>query len=110
VSALKKLLVVDLAAFGWSLVSHLPEFRPAQTFFPAVTSVFQACFRTAAPIGAHGLIANGLFFKDLRKVLFWEQSAALVEGPRIWDSFRARGGKVGIMFWQQSMGEGLILW
>jgi predicted AlkP superfamily pyrophosphatase or phosphodiesterase len=105
VSALKKLLVVDLAAFGWSLVSHLPEFRPAQTFFPAVTSVFQACFRTAAPVGAHGLIANGLFFKDLTKVLFWEQSAALVGGPRIWDTFRARGGTVGLMFWQQSMGE-----
>ena len=38
-------------------------------------------------------------------MLFWEQSAALVEGPRIWDDFRARGGKVGLMFWQQSMGE-----
>jgi predicted AlkP superfamily pyrophosphatase or phosphodiesterase len=104
-SALKKLLVVDLAAFGWTLVSHLPEFQPVQTFFPAVTSVFQACFRTAAPIGAHGLIANGLFFQDLTKVLFWEQSAALIEGPRIWENFRARGGKVGLMFWQQSMGE-----
>jgi predicted AlkP superfamily pyrophosphatase or phosphodiesterase len=102
---LNKLLVVDLAAFGWGLVSHLPEFAPAQTFFPAVTSVFQACFRTAALSGAHGLVANGLFFKDLTKVLFWEQSAALVEGPRIWQKFRAGGGKVGLMFWQQSMGE-----
>ncbi len=101
----KKLLVVDIAALGWNLVSHLPEFAPAHTFFPAVTSVFQACFRTAAPVADHGLIANGLFFKDLNKVLFWEQSARLVEGPRIWDQFRARGGKVGMMFWQQSMGE-----
>ena len=57
---------------------HLPEFRPAETFFPAVTSVFQACFRTAAPVGEHGLVANGLFFRELSKVLFWEQSAALV--------------------------------
>jgi predicted AlkP superfamily pyrophosphatase or phosphodiesterase len=105
VSAPKKLLVVDIAALGWKLVSHLPEFRPAQTFFPAVTSVFQACFRTAAEIGAHGLVANGLFFRDLTKVLFWEQSATLVQGPRIWEKFRARGGKVGMMFWQQSMGE-----
>ena len=66
-SASKKLLVVDIAAFGWNLVSDLPEFQPAQTFFPAVTSVFQACFRTGAQIGAHGMIANGLFFKDTRK-------------------------------------------
>ncbi len=50
-------------------------------------------------------MANGLFFRDLRKVLFWEQSAALVEGARIWKTFRARGGRVGMMFWQQSLGE-----
>jgi predicted AlkP superfamily pyrophosphatase or phosphodiesterase len=104
-----KLLVVDIAALGWNLASKLPEFAPAQTFFPAVTSVFQACFRTAALPAAHGLVSNGLFFKDLRKVLFWEQSAALVEGPRIWEEFRARGKKVGMMFWQQSMGEDVDL-
>ncbi|MDQ3620866.1 MAG: alkaline phosphatase family protein [Verrucomicrobiota bacterium] len=108
-SSLKKLLVVDVAALGWNLVRNLPEFRPANTFFPGVTSVFQACFRTGISPGEHGLIANGLFFPDLRKVLFWEQSAALVEGPRIWEDFRARGRKVGIMFWQQSMGEAVDL-
>lgn len=106
---MKKLLVVDIAAFGSNMVAHLPEFRPAQTFFPAVTSVFQASFRTAASPSQHGLVANGLYFRDLRKVLFWEQSAALVEGPRIWDQFRARGKKVGMMFWQQSMGENVDL-
>lgn len=105
VASPKKLLVVDIAALGWNLVSHLPEFQPAETFFPAVTSVFQAGFRTGAQVGAHGLVANGLFFPELRKVLFWEQSARLVEGPRIWERFRAKGGKVGMMFWQQSMGE-----
>ncbi len=109
VSASKKLLVVDIAALGWNLVSNLPEFKSAQTFFPAVTSVFQASFRTATTPGTHGLVANGLFFRDLHKVLFWEQSAALVEGPRIWEKFRAHGGKVGMMFWQQSMGEDVDL-
>ncbi len=104
-SVRKKLLVADLAAFGWDLVSQLPDFRPAQTFFPALTSVWQASFRTAAPPSAHGLVGNGFLFRDLRKVLFWEQSAALVEGTRIWDELRSRGGTVGMMFWQQSMGE-----
>ena len=105
----KKLLVIDLAAFGWNLVSHLPEFRPAQAVWPALTCTAQASFRTAAPPGAHGIVANGLFFKDLTKVLFWEQSATLCAGPRIWDGFRARGGTVGLMFWQQSMGESVDL-
>jgi predicted AlkP superfamily pyrophosphatase or phosphodiesterase len=109
VSSPKKLLVIDVAALGWNLVKDHPDFQPATTFFPAVTSVFQAGFRTAADAGQHGLVANGLFFKDLRKVLFWEQSAALVEGARIWDRFRSKGGTVGMMFWQQSMGENVDL-
>ena len=101
----KKLLVVDIAALGWNLVAHLPEFRPAQSVFPAVTCTVQASLRTGALPQEHGMVDNGLFFRDLRKVLFWEQSAALVQGPRIWEEFRGRGGKVGLMFWQQSMGE-----
>ena len=105
----KKLLVVDIAALGWNLVSHLPDFQPAQTVFPAVTCTAQASFRTAALTQDHGVIDNGMFFRDLRKVLFWEQSSALVQGPRIWDDFRARGKKVGMMFWQQSMGEAVDL-
>ena len=92
VTAPKKLLVVDIAALGWNLVSHLPEFQSAQATWPALTCTAQASFRTAAPPEQHGIVANGLFFKDLTKVLFWEQSAALCEGPRIWDQFRARGG------------------
>ncbi len=55
------------------------------------------------------MVSNGLFFRDLRKVLFWEQSAALVSGDRIWKKFRANGGRVGMMFWQQSLGEDLDL-
>jgi predicted AlkP superfamily pyrophosphatase or phosphodiesterase len=105
VSSQRKLLVVQLAALGWNLVRDRKDFRPTQTVFPALTCTFQAGFRTAAQAGSHGLIANGLYFPDLTKVLFWEQSHTLVEGPRIWDQFRRDGGKVGMMFWQQSMGE-----
>jgi predicted AlkP superfamily pyrophosphatase or phosphodiesterase len=105
VSAPRKLLVIQLAALGWNLVRDRADFRPAQTLFPALTCTFQAGFRTCAQAGSHGIIANGLFFPELTKVLFWEQSHSLVEGPRIWDGFRANGGKVGMMFWQQSMGE-----
>jgi predicted AlkP superfamily pyrophosphatase or phosphodiesterase len=108
-STRKKLLVIDIAAFGWNLVSHLPEFHPAQAVWPALTCTAQASFRTASAPDAHGIVANGLFFKDLTRVLFWEQSAALCAGPRIWDGFRARGGTVGMMFWQQSMGESVDL-
>ncbi len=103
--AKKKLLVVDIAALGWNVASRLTGFRPALAVWPALTCAAQASFRTALQPGSHGMVANGLFFKDLAKVLFWEQSATLVEGPRIWEKFRARGGTVGLMFWQQAMGE-----
>lgn len=100
-----KLLVVQIAALGWDLVSDQPDFQPASPFFPAVTCTAQASFRTASPPQNHGMVANGLFFRDLRKVLFWEQAASLVTGERIWKKYRARGRRVGMMFWQQSLGE-----
>lgn len=101
----RKLLVVQFAALGWNLVRDRADFQPTETIFPGLTCVFQASFRTGAVPREHGLVANGLYFPELTKVLFWEQSARLVEGPRIWEKFRASGGKVGLMFWQQSMGE-----
>jgi len=107
----RKLLVVQVAGLGADLVSRRPpadatlSFRAATPVFPAVTCTAQASFRTAAPPRDHGMIANGLFFGDLKKVLFWEQSASLVAGPRMWNAFRAAGGRVGMLFWQQSLGE-----
>ena len=109
-TAPRKLLVVDCAALGADLVAKIPPppglaFRSVQTVFPAVTCVAQASFRTAAPPSRHGLVSNGGYFRDLRKVLFWEQAASLVAGERIWTKLRARGRRVGMLFWQQSLGE-----
>ncbi|MCX7008944.1 MAG: alkaline phosphatase family protein, partial [Kiritimatiellaeota bacterium] len=106
----KKILVVDVAALGWNLVQSPPPpapltFQSLETVFPAVTSPVQAAFRTALSPAACGVESNGIFQRNLRKVSFWEQSAHLVHGARIWDEFRARGKKVGLLFWQQSLGE-----
>jgi predicted AlkP superfamily pyrophosphatase or phosphodiesterase len=107
----RKLLVVNVAGLGWELVSrHQPPgagfaFRQAETVFPAVTCTVQASFRTATPPSDHGMIANGLLFRHIQRVMFWEQAAALVVGPRIWDDARRAGKKVGLLFWQQSLGE-----
>lgn len=106
-----RLLIVDVAALGWELVRQHGlevkglDFAPAETVFPAVTCTVQASFRTARPPAEHGMIANGLYFPALRKVMFWEQSAGLVVGERIWSGVRGRRGKAGVLFWQQSMGE-----
>ncbi len=107
----KKMLLVQVAALGWDFVHKyppppdLPTFNKLAPEFPALTCTAQASFRTASALGRHGMIGNGLFFRDLRRASLWEQSASLVEGPRFWRDWRAAGKKVGMLFWQQSLGE-----
>ena len=111
----KKLAVLQVAALGWDFYSKnlassvLPKFQKTRSVFPAVTCTTQASVRTATTPAQHGMVANGLFFRDLRKVMFWEQAASLVSGPRVWDSARRAGKQVGMLFWQQSLGESLDL-
>lgn len=104
-NTLKKLLIIDVAALSRSVNVPGLDFQPAEGLYPALTCPVQAGFRTAAKPDSHGMVANGHYVRELRRPMFWEQSVALVEGPRIWDAFRANGGTVGMMFWQQSLGE-----
>ncbi len=107
-----KNLVVMAAGLGYEGLAKRNKlklaglaFQPARSVFPAVTCTAQASFRTAAAVRAHGMTSNGFFSRTLMKPAFWEQSAALVSGPRIWDAARAVGETVGLYFWQQSLGE-----
>ena len=79
------------------------EFECAPSVFPAVTCVSQATLRTGLSPAAHGMLSNGRWFPELRKPLFWEQSAALVKGPRRWSRHS------GVFFFQQSLGEDVDL-
>lgn len=81
------------------------KFESAPSAFPAVTCVAQATLRTGLSPAEHGILSNGWWSNDLQKPLFWEQSARIVKGPRIWDERRAAGGTVGLFFMQQSLGE-----
>lgn len=108
----KRLIIIQAAGLGHEFLAKAVgtnwqglKFSPLQPVFPAVTCTAQATFRTASPPSAHGMVANGLFHRDLRRPLFWEQASSLVAGPRIWEAFRKRGKKVALLFWQQSLGE-----
>jgi len=108
-----KLLVVQVAGLGHSFLVRqgggerwcglAP--RAAQTVFPAVTCPVQGSFRTGVEPGVHGMVSNAAWLDGLRRPSFWEQSAGLVKGARFWDELRAAGRTVGVMFWQQSLGE-----
>lgn len=108
----RRLLVVQVAGLGWDFVCRSDSqallgqpFRSAATVFPAVTSTVQATFRTATLPAQHGVVANGWMERELRKVFFWEQSSTLVQGKRVWEPLRAKGGRVALLYWQQSLGE-----
>lgn len=106
----RKLLVVQVAGLSADVAAGLDlgqglSFAPMEAGFPALTCPAQATFRTALASDRHGVWANGYFDAATRRTAFWEQSAALVHGPRIWDAFRADGGRVGLLFWQQSLGD-----
>ena len=108
----RKLAVLQVAALGWDFYSQnmakrkLPAFKKTKSVFPAVTCTTMASVRTGMMPSQHGMIANGLFFRDLKKPMFWEQSSALVQGTRIWESTaRYDATRVAMMFWQQSLGE-----
>jgi len=114
-SAEPRILVIQVAALGYDLVERFPDafstlpltFHRLTPVFPAVTCTAQASLRTALAPEQHGMTSNGYFERQLRKAFFWEQSAAQVEGARIWDQFRASGGTVGTFCVQQSLGESL---
>ena len=103
----KKVLIVQAAALSHDVARGLDlglDFQAGQSVFPAVTCTVQASFRTAAMPSMHGMIANGRYDRMLRRASLWEQSSALVAGPRLWQDFRRAGGTVAQLFWQQSLG------
>lgn len=101
----KKLLVIDVAALSHGFEIEGLRSQTIHSVFPAVTCTVQASFRTASLPEKHGMVANGIFFRPLNRPLFWEQSARLVSGARIWENFRKTGKRVAMLFWQQSLGE-----
>ena len=107
-----KLLVVQVAGLGYDFLQGRDSsewrglvFHPMESPFPALTCTVQAGFRTGQGPSRHGVVSNGVFSRELMRPFFWEQSASLVTGPRVWDSLRRRGKRVAMLFWQQSLGE-----
>ncbi|MCF7838934.1 MAG: alkaline phosphatase family protein [Candidatus Marinimicrobia bacterium] len=106
-----KLLIIQAAALGarFAQARGWPRsrlaFQSCEGIFPALTCPVQATFRTGRLPADHGVSANGFFDRTIRRTFFWEQSAALVAGTRWWTAGRAAGRRVGLVCWQQSLGE-----
>jgi len=109
-----RVVVVNIAGLSWDLSRHdaMPTVasfggaRPMEPVLPAVTCTMQATLTTGVAPARHGIIANGLFDRDFLAVRFWEQSANLVQAPRIWQAARERNPDFtcAMLFWQNSIG------
>jgi predicted AlkP superfamily pyrophosphatase or phosphodiesterase len=53
--------------------------------FPCVTCPVQANMTTGSPPDAHGVIANGFYWRDRGRVDMWTSPNDCVEKPQIWD-------------------------
>lgn len=107
---MKKIIVIQAAALGWEFLQKQPSklklnWQKAETITPALTCPVQASFKTATPASEHGIVANGFFFKELHKPLFWEQNSNLIQGERIWETMQSQGKRNAVLFWQQSLGN-----
>ncbi len=107
-----KQLIVLAAAAGFDLlktrgITSLAglSMQAMPSLFPALTCPIQATLRTGLPPQAHTLLANGFYDKHTRRTAFWEQSSALVKGARIWEKTRTSDHRIGMYFFQQSLGE-----
>jgi predicted AlkP superfamily pyrophosphatase or phosphodiesterase len=70
--------------------------------FPPVTGTVQTTFTTGYEPNRHGIISNGRYDLDERKVTMWEQTAAPIEGEQIWDTLKRYDpeAKSAVLFWQ----------
>ena len=53
--------------------------------FPCVTCPVQANMTTGSPPDLHGVVANGLFWRDRGQVEMWTSPNDCIEKPQIWD-------------------------
>ena len=109
---MKKLLVASCAALGASEARRAGLDRFGRIFevepvFPALTIPAQAALLTGLPPAGTGAVANGFYHRELRRVYFWEQSAELVSGERVWERLERESGCAAgsaLLFFQNSVG------
>jgi len=68
---------------------EISEFVPG---FPCVTCPVQASMTTGRRPAVHGVVANGLYHRDARRVEMWTAPNDCIESPQIWDLLSHHGG------------------
>ncbi len=73
--------------------------------FPCLTLPGQASFSTGTSPSEHGIIANGLYYRDRFEVSFWDQYRSLVQTTPVWEQLKIDdpGYKTAVLFCQNTL-------
>lgn len=76
-----------------------------QGIVPAVTTSAQTTLLTGTLPEAHGIVANGWYFRDLGEIWLWRQSQGLVQAPSAWEIARRTKPHLSVLkhFWWYAM-------
>ncbi len=77
-----------------------------QHAFPAVTWPSQCAVLTGKPPSEHGIVSNGLFWREDNKVEMWTAWNEVIQQPQIWDLLKERNLKTAAWFPMLSKGCG----
>jgi len=97
---MRKTVVIDIVGLTPGLIGpHTPRIQRfveagalarIEPMLPAVTCSVQSTYLTGKTPRDHGIVGNGWYSRDTCEVHFWQQANALVQGPKLWDTARAR--------------------
>ena len=74
--------------------------------FPCVTWPSQANLLTGTPPSSHGVVANGFYWREDRKVEMWTAWNEVIQQPQIWDLLKQKGLSSAAWFPMLSKGCG----
>ncbi len=74
---------------------EIAELRPS---FPCVTCPVQANMTTGRLPREHGVVSNGFYWRDRRRVEMWTAGNECVERPQLWEVLRERAGKTSAVW------------
>jgi predicted AlkP superfamily pyrophosphatase or phosphodiesterase len=67
--------------------------------FPAVTCPVQANMTTGAPPREHGVVADGFYWRDQKRVEMWTSWNDCIQRPQIWDILHDRDRSITSAAW-----------
>jgi predicted AlkP superfamily pyrophosphatase or phosphodiesterase len=98
---MKPLILLSLPALRENDVAAMPNFKAMMAggeiaeltpSFPCVTCTVQAAMTTGKTPAEHGIVANGLYWREKHRVEMWTAPNDCIERPQIWDLLSQHGG------------------